>query len=124
MKLKFLAGWRWVAHHSTNPGDEIYVRPLCRPGAVFRISPILLIELAPRLSRGAGMRMSRLPLEALDTREQPWLRSASLCPAHSSRGPGRRPLTAVTRVRIPYALPELPLAARTLREPVGVACRR
>jgi hypothetical protein len=25
--------------------------------------------------------------------------------AHSSRGPGRRPLTAVTRVRIPYALP-------------------
>ena len=27
--------------------------------------------------------------------------------AHSSRGPGRRPLTAVTRVRIPYALPTL-----------------
>src|SRR5258708_2817896 len=26
-------------------------------------------------------------------------------PAHSSRGPGRRPLTAVTRVQIPYALP-------------------
>ncbi len=25
--------------------------------------------------------------------------------AHSSRGPGRRPLTPVTRVRIPYALP-------------------
>ena len=25
--------------------------------------------------------------------------------AHSSRGPGRRPLTAVTRVQIPYALP-------------------
>ncbi len=27
------------------------------------------------------------------------------CVAHSSRGLGRRPLTAVTRVRIPYALP-------------------
>src|SRR5258707_11361088 len=27
--------------------------------------------------------------------------------AHSSRGPGRRPLTPVTRVRIPYALPTL-----------------
>ena len=27
--------------------------------------------------------------------------------AHSSRGPGRRPLTAVTRVQIPYALPTL-----------------
>src|ERR1700726_1273289 len=28
--------------------------------------------------------------------------------AHSSRGPGRRPLTPVTRVRIPYALPAAP----------------
>ncbi len=27
--------------------------------------------------------------------------------AHSSRGSGRRPLTAVTRVRIPYALPKI-----------------
>jgi hypothetical protein len=28
--------------------------------------------------------------------------------AHSSRGLGRRPLTAVTRVQIPYALPTFP----------------
>src|SRR5450756_2032437 len=31
--------------------------------------------------------------------------SSPTCVAHSSRGLGRRPLTAVTRVRIPYALP-------------------
>ena len=35
----------------------------------------------------------------------PSLRFAAVLVAHSSRGLGRRPLTPVTRVRIPYALP-------------------
>lgn len=32
--------------------------------------------------------------------------------ARSSRGPGHRPLTPVTRVRIPYALPSWPLSPK------------
>src|SRR5687768_10531632 len=44
--------------------------------------------------------------------------SASLALAHSSRGPGRRPLTAVTRVRIPYALPSFsPIRSSPCHDP-------
>ena len=50
--------------------------------------------------------LQRHELDRLDTRKSRRLLSASHPGlAHSSRGPGRRPLTAVTRVRIPYALP-------------------
>jgi hypothetical protein len=42
--------------------------------------------------------------------------------AHSSRGLGRRPLTSVTRVRIPYALPSplYPFAAILEGQPVAL----
>ncbi len=46
--------------------------------------------------------------------------------AHSSRGPGRRPLTPVTRVRIPYALPtSLPssLSSLSSKLPLLLRCR-
>jgi hypothetical protein len=51
-----------------------------------------------------------LPLggsSARDQRQGPVGAAAPSCVAHSSRGLGRRPLTAVTRVRIPYALPAI-----------------
>src|SRR3954468_11701429 len=52
------------------------------------------------------MPSARTAFPDLDREEAHKLSSASpALPAHSSRGPGRRPLTAVTRVRIPYALP-------------------
>src|SRR3954471_7759669 len=52
------------------------------------------------------MPSARTAFPDLDREEARKLSSASpALPAHSSRGPGRRPLTAVTRVRIPYALP-------------------
>jgi hypothetical protein len=40
--------------------------------------------------------------------------------AHSSRGPGRRPLTPVTRVRIPYALPDAILSLLLKQPPLSV----
>ena len=56
----------------------------------------------------------------------PWGHAYNLAPrtatpavetvAHSSRGPGRRPLTPVTRVRIPYALPTFPSPRQLLPE--------
>ena len=46
-------------------------------------------------------------LSRLDDPDRIGYRRPPSHPAHSSRGPGRRPLTAVTRVQIPYALPTL-----------------
>jgi hypothetical protein len=43
------------------------------------------------------------------------VRAVLACTAHSSRGPGRRPLTPVTRVRIPYALPAASFALHEIR---------
>src|ERR1700682_4408911 len=65
--------------------------------------------------RGAGgMSLPISRLTALDRGSCHDVSSASpALSAHSSRGPGRRPLTAVTRVQIPYALPTL-LALRHL----------
>jgi hypothetical protein len=54
--------------------------------------PGLLDGKSPLLVLSAGSPGTRSGAEVLST-------------AHSSRGLGRRPLTAVTRVRIPYALP-------------------
>ena len=61
---------------------------------------------APPRTAGFPSRGLVLPLSAAAAaRLGPLLQQPRSCVAHSSRGLGRRPLTAVTWVRIPYALP-------------------
>src|SRR5438552_17497699 len=87
------------SHDLTIPGRSIHPwSPVC----------------STRLSRSPAKRttLAECPISSLGypplTAETPHVTfRVPTIPAHSSRGPGRRPLTAVTRVRIPYALPNL-----------------
>src|SRR5450830_2089063 len=87
------------------PGGFSHAGALCYPSSPLPLRDRLAVGHAA-LDRGTEVRMLVPQPTFCSGRDGDTGQSSSpTCVAHSSRGLGRRPLTAVTRVRIPYALP-------------------